>query len=349
MLAVSPDGEWLAARVDKLSKKRDKWGAVWLLNLSSREARLVTSGPACGLSEFGVGCLAFSPDSKLLAVCGAAGEFGLGKLRSDYAVQLWDVSTGKESPGFMRHGEAGYVAFSADGRLLATAPPNETLISPPIPFLSYGFNTRTLLGLWDRRTGRLVKLSASYRNYLLGLAFSPDGRQLAVGSYRHISLLDVAKGREVRRLECGSHCEAPTFSPDSRLVAAYGWHGIAYSNHGFIHVWDVDTGKKRDTNPALAATGCSIAFAPASQTLATPQLDNTIPFWDAASGREARRLTFPQGAPCLFVFTPDGKALIGGGPEHNPVVHMWDANTGKDLQHWDLTPLLKRGAPKESN
>jgi WD40 repeat protein len=140
---------------------------------------------------------------------------------------------------------------------------------------------------------------------------------------------------------------APTFSPDGKLIAAYSWDGAINSPHAFIQVWDVDTAKRRDMNPALTACGGSIAFAPASRMLAATQLDNTIPFWDVASGREVRRLTFPEGAPCAFVFTPDGKALIGGGPEHNPVIHRWDANTGKDLQHWDLTPVLNARPPKK--
>lgn len=343
VLAVSPNGEWLAARVDKWHKS----GAVWLLNLTNGKARVVTSGPADALTEAGIGCLAFSPDSKFLAVCGAAGEIGLGKHRSDFAVQLWDIATGKEAPGFLGHGEAGFVAFSADGKFLAVAPWNETFISTPpsIPFFSYG--THNLLHVWDRLTGEPIKLSTSYRDYLLGLAFLPGGTQLAVGTYRRISILDMPKGREVHRFQCGSYCGPPTFSPDGKFLATYSWHGFVYNTHGFIQVWEFDTGKKRDMNSALTACGCSIAFAPGGQTLATPQFDNTIPFWDVTSGREVRRLTFPQGAPCLFVFTPDGKALIGGGPEPNPVVHMWDANTGKDLQHWDLTPLLKADTAKE--
>jgi WD40 repeat protein len=157
----------------------------------------------------------------------------------------------------------------------------------------------------------------------------------------------MPKGTEVRRFECGTDCGPPTLSPDGKFITAYSWHHIIYSIHGFIQVWDVDTGKKRTMNPVLTACGCSMAFVPGSQSLATPQLDNTISFWDVASGREVRRLTFAEGAPCAFVFTPDGKTMIGGGPEHNPVVHMWDASTGKDLQHWDLTSLLKPGAPKK--
>ncbi len=93
VLAVSPNGEWLAARVDKLSK----WGAVWLLNLTNGSGRVVTSGPSIAVTGRSLGCLAFSPDSKLLAVCGSAGEIGFWwHSLSDYAVQLWDISTGEE-------------------------------------------------------------------------------------------------------------------------------------------------------------------------------------------------------------------------------------------------------------
>jgi Tol biopolymer transport system component len=104
-------------------EKGGKWGAVWLLNLTNGNGRVVTSGPGIAVIVSGLGCLAFSPDSKFLAVCGSTGEIGFGwHSQSDYAVQLWDISTGKEVPGRIRHGEAGYVAFSPDGKFLAAAP-----------------------------------------------------------------------------------------------------------------------------------------------------------------------------------------------------------------------------------
>src|SRR5208337_4677544 len=145
--------------------------------------------------------------------------------------------------------------------------------------------------------------------------------------HKHISLIDIRESQEIHRFECGSNCETPVFSTDGKFIAAYSWSGLAFHTRGFIQIWDVETGRKRAMNTVLTACGCSIAFAPSSQTLATPQLDNSLPFWDVVSGQEVRRLPFPNGAPCAFVFTPDGKALIGGGPEHNPVAHIWDANT----------------------
>ena len=322
----------------------DKWGkggAVWLLDLTNGRARVLTHGYALAVSRNGLGCLAFSPDSKLLAVCGVAGEAGFGKYQADYAVQLWEVSAGKEVPGFIRHGAAGHVAFSPDGKFIASAPWN-SLFFPPGPM--FILNPHNLLHLWDRSAGEAVKLSSSYHGFLWGIAFSPDSSQLAVAAGKHISLLDIGEGEEVHRFECGSKCAAPTFSPDGKFLAVHAWHGFVFATpDDHIEAWDVSSGRRQAFEPELTSWGCSIAFVPASQVLATTQVDNTIPFWDIASGRELRRIEFPNGAPCTFVFTPDGKELIGGGPESNPVVHMWDAKTGRDLQQWDLTSILESG------
>ena len=88
-----------------------------------------------------------------------------------------------------------------------------------------------------------------------------------------------------------------------------------------------------------------MAFSPIGGILAVAGEDSVLRFWDLRSGREIRRLAFPQGAPCPFLFTPDGEALIGGGRGANPIIHMWDANTGKELRHWDLTRVLNGQQP----
>jgi WD40 repeat protein len=345
VIAVSANGEWLAVRVDR-GLVRHLWGAAWLLSLTTGNARVVTSGPAVDVSGNGLGCLAFSPDSKLLAVCGGAGERGgCGGYRSpnsDYAVQLWDLSSGEEVQGLLPHGEAGYVSFSPDGNYIAAAPQQDGF--PFVPVCPGIYNRDNMVHIWDGRTRVALDLSTAYHHHLLfGLDFSPDSTQLAVAFHKRISLIDVRERAEIHRFECGSNCASPVFSPDGKFLAGITWRGFAnYAKQGIIRVWEVDSGVEHSEKP-VSIILCSQSFVPGSPVLAAPQTDDTMLFWDVAANREVRKLAFPQGVPCAFVFTPDGKALIGGGAESNPVVHMWDATTGKDLQHWDLTPILNRG------
>jgi WD40 repeat protein len=57
------------------------------------------------------------------------------------------------------------VAFSPDGRLLATASYDGTA------------------GLWDPATGEHLRTLTGHDGPVLGVAFSPDGRLLATASY----------------------------------------------------------------------------------------------------------------------------------------------------------------------
>src|SRR5262249_43674772 len=66
------------------------------------------------------------------------------------------------------------VEFSPDGTLLATG-------------LSDG-----VARLWDTATGKLVRALPGHPGYVLALAFSADGRTLAVGSWRSVRLWEVA-------------------------------------------------------------------------------------------------------------------------------------------------------------
>jgi len=99
---------------------------------------------------------------------------------------VWDVATGRERATLKGPQLVWSMAFSPDGKTLASASMLGTVL------------------LWDMHTGKrtatLQRFNPSGReediNPAFSVAFSPDGRVLAVGTLRGITLWDVKSETE---------------------------------------------------------------------------------------------------------------------------------------------------------
>ena len=147
-VAFSPDGRLLASCGD--------YEMVRLWDPATGEHRRTLAGH----TDF-VSGVAFSPDGRLLASCSA-----------DNTVRLWDPATGEHRRTLAGH--TGHVwaatsfpayvfgvAFSPDGRLLASCSADKTV------------------RLWDPAAGEHRRTLAGHTDFVSGVAFSPDGRLLA--------------------------------------------------------------------------------------------------------------------------------------------------------------------------
>ena len=160
--------------------------------------------------------IVFSSDGTKLA-WGGASLAGIG------TIWLWDVSTRRNFATLEHAKKVGSVAFSPDGRTLASGAGDNTI------------------KLWDMTTQTNIATFEGHKSLISSVAFSPDGRTLASGSYDNvrgslnntIKLWDVATGQNIATYRHGGQgIFSLAFSPDGTTL-------VSGASDGTVILWDV--------------------------------------------------------------------------------------------------------------
>jgi WD40 repeat protein len=195
-------------------------------------------------------------------------------------------------------------------------------------------------------SGAVSRFGASrFLNFgrVFSVAFSPDGKTLAAGSWDGtVRLWEVGNGKELHRFD---KQQAPVrsvaFSPDGKALACGG-------EGSKIILWDVATAKEQRRLAGHRGPITFVMFSPDGKLLASKGYDQTLRLWDVASGGEARRLGAQErrsqghDSDCPVVFSLDGKtaasATIAEGAygkfslDSQRAFRLWDVATGTEVR-----------------
>lgn len=254
----------------------------------------------------GIAGIAFSRDGRLV-VSGGGGEFfvqGKEKPGFDFAIRLWDVSTGRELRRFEGHRDEVYaVAFSSDGRRALSGSDDSTV------------------RLWEVDTGKQVLRLEKHQDGVLSVAMSPDNRR-ALSSSRDttLRLWDLETGEELRQFRGHKKpCWKVLFSRDGRQV-------FSTSDDDTTRIWDVETGKELKRWKTASNT---IALDRDGQRLLSGGSDGLLQLWDVATAQELRRFDGHKDWVRGVAISPDGRRILSGSSDKT--VRLWDIDTGREL------------------
>jgi len=277
--------------------------------------------------------VALSPERRILAAGGRDGS-----------VQVWDRTTGCQVTRlFVGRQARGYVpgvetlrhlttkiyprypeslrslAFSPDGRLLATASSQGELI------------------VWDTDRWEEIQTLSLDAAGPLWVAFSPAG-DLILPRGGQIRFLDPRSGQQRLLLgeEDSSQAVGVAFNPQGRLLA------VACQDR-CIRLWDFSTRKLLHELPGHMDRISSLAFSPDGKTLASGSYDRTVKLWCVAAAAEVASLEAHHGRVHCLTFSRDGTLLVTGGESGSGQgeVFLWRApREPGTLKHTD-TPTAR--------
>jgi WD40 repeat protein/serine/threonine protein kinase/Flp pilus assembly protein TadD len=329
-IAVSPDGK----RVASGGGGADNTIRFW--NLSTGKAETAIAGHSADINH-----IEFSPDGMYLASSSLDGS-----------IRIWDVGT-HQTRAVLRgnNGQIVHARFRPEGYELASSGRDGKIMiwdlvsgndprfldeirewvpfvaaSPDGRYVAWIINRANPKGehfvqIFDTQAGKAIEVLQVQGGELRCLAFSPDGRWIAMGGLdRNIYLFEMNSKSKPLKIEVGGVTDCITFSADSRKVAIVALSCV---------VFDLESKAFFRYRPPVGSTVRAAAFHPTQPRVATSGFDGIVRIWDAGSPTLLRELPKHAEGVNHLAYSPDGKKLVSASFDRT--TRVWDAHNDQLL------------------
>lgn len=244
----------------------------------------------------------------------------------------------------------GRIAWSSDGRLLASPSADETI------------------RIWDIKTGKCAQTLKGHRDEVTSVAFDPARRLLASGSHdKTLKLWDLDSGAVVRTLSHSGAILSVTFDRKGHYLVGGSWDGeiklwempscnllstfaggargnmkdfclavdalgrsLACTDGNEIGLWNLTNSKLLRKLVGHQGPVLSVAFDLANGSLASTSADKTVKLWNPDSGKLLRTLEGHTASAVSSVdFSRDGRVVASKGGDNT--IRLWNNETGSFL------------------
>ncbi len=246
----------------------------------------------------------FSPDGQTLVS---------GNSIYRFAINIWEVSSGKLLRSIEHADSIRTVAYSPDGKTIVSGSDDGTV------------------RLWEVSTGELIKtITGHMYPEIFTTAFSPDGNILIYGSDYELEWWNPQDCEHIKTSAIPNRrVHSVNFSYDGKMYAIGG-------ENKKVRLWDVQTGRFLGSFIGQAEQVSTVAFSPDGNLLATGGNDKQVCLWEIRTGEQYligdRLATFTEHSDNVtsVVFSADGKTLASGSQDET--IQIWDMDTRTHLK-----------------
>ena len=164
-----------------------------------------------------------------------------------------------------------------------------------------------------------------HRDAVQSLAWSPDGKHLASGDFKHIVVwnLDQTDKKSEYTNNLVGRITSLKFTTNGQTIVASD--GVPTKN-GLVHFISLNDQKSQTIEAHKDSIYC-VRISPDGKVLATAGADKLAKLWDFETHKEISKYEAHMGYVLSLAFNADGSRLATGGADK--VVNIWDVKTGK--------------------